>query len=335
MSIRIGIAGCGAHALNRIVPLLVDSTTFQLVAACTRNPQTKSALRERGVEYAVSDFARFLAADMDVVYVASVSGLHHAHAAAVLQSGRHAWVEKPLACTAAEARELVSLAERSELMLAETFMFAWHPQATLVRQALTQALPGEPRVLALTFCFPHLPADNFRYDRARGGGAWLDHGCYLVKALDHYFPGEWQLLGGCLEHEDYAVDVRGAAQLRRAHDGLVANLTWGFGQGYVNELQVIGTRGRMLVESAFTKPGTRSCDIVLEDSTGQRSRFSPECANGFGCMFDGLARQLAEPVCWAGLRQDVLAHAEQFFALQTQLQCATPPTSPRTPSHAE
>jgi dTDP-3,4-didehydro-2,6-dideoxy-alpha-D-glucose 3-reductase len=325
MSIRIGIAGCGSHALGRIVPLLEASVDLCLVAVWTRNPSTQAQLRERGIKSVTSDFQDFLATDMDVVYIASPTGCHFEHAAAVLRSGRHAWVEKPLVSNISDARELVALAARSGRMLAECFMFTWHAQAQAIRQTLAQDLLGELRLLSLTFCFPHLQADNFRYDPALGGGAWLDHGCYLVKALDCYFPGEWELLGGYLEHGDHAVDISGAAQLRRASDGLIANLNWGFGYSYVNELQVIGARGRMLVESAFTKPAARSCNILLEDSMGQRSTLVVNPGNSFASMLEGFTRLLDIPACWAETRQEIVVQAERFFALHKLLKTASKP----------
>lgn len=335
MSIRIGIAGCGSHALARILPLLNGNTALNLVAVWTRNPTTQALLRARNIEGVCGDFDAFMAMDMDVVYIASPTGCHFEHAAAVLRSGRHAWVEKPLASTIDAARALVALAADSRRMLAECFMFTWHAQAEAIRQTLAQHLLGEPRLLALTFCFPHLQPDNFRYDPARGGGAWLDHGCYLVKALHSWFPGAWELLGGWLEHGDRAVDISGAAQLRRTSDGLIANLNWGFGHSYVNEMQVIGTAGRMLVESAFTKPAARSCNIVLEDGMGQRSTLVVDPGNSFARMLEGFTRQLDTPACWAGIRQDILAQAEHFFALQQLLQQASSHTARQRCRHAE
>jgi NDP-hexose-3-ketoreductase len=320
MSIRVGIAGCGSHALNRIVPLFACNPQMELKAAWSRNPATQARLRGQGVDAVYGELERFLAADIDVVYVASPTGCHFEHACAALRAGRHAWVEKPLATNLAHTRELAALAEREGLMLAEGFMFTWHPQAAAVQQVLARGTLGTPRLVTLTFCFPHLAPTNFRYDPALGGGAWLDHGCYLVKALDWYFPGEWELLGGCLEHDGRAVDVRGAAQLRRSADGMIADLNWGFGHGYVNEMQVIGTEGRLLVESAFTKPPTRSCNLVVEDGKGERTRVDIPADNAFARMFEGYARQLSDPASWPGLRQGILDHAGRFFGLHARLQ---------------
>jgi len=335
VSIRIGIAGCGSHALGRIVPLLEASADLQLAAAWTRNAATREQLHKRGIPGVHSDFKDFLATDMDVVYIALPTGSHFEYAAAVLRSGRHAWVEKPLVSNLDDARQLVALATQSGRMLAECFMFTWHAQARAIRQTLAQDLLGELRLVALTFCFPHLQADNFRYNPAQGGGAWLDHGCYLVKALDCYFPGTWELLGGSLDQGAHAVDISGAAQLRRASDGLIANLNWGFGHSYVNELQVVGARGRMLVDSAFTKPAGRSCNLILEDSKGQRSTLEISPENSFASMLEGFTRQLATPACWAHIRQEILAQAEHHFALQHLLQQTTTLTASQGDPHAQ
>ena len=335
MSIRIGLAGCGSHALGRILPLLEQNHALQLVAAWTRNTDTQMLLRERGIAGVTGNFEQFLAMDMDVVYIASPTGCHFGHAAAVLRSGRHAWVEKPLASCIEDVRELVALAEHGNCMLAEAFMFPWHAQAAAIRQTLTQNPPGAPRKLSLTFCFPHLQPDNVRYDPALGGGAFLDHACYLVKALDTWFAGSWDFLGGCIEQGEYALDIGGAALLRRASDGLVANLAWGFGHSYVNEMQLIGTHGRMLVESVFTKPANRSCNILIEDDRGEQTTLTVPVENPYAVMLNGFAGQLGNPASWPALRQEILVQAEHLFALLAQLKQADPGTLIRVRSHAQ
>jgi dTDP-3,4-didehydro-2,6-dideoxy-alpha-D-glucose 3-reductase len=313
VKLRLGIAGCGAHALGRILPLVSAHPALELVAAWARNPATQQQLRERGTRGVSGEFAEFLATPMDVVYIATPTGCHHAHAKAVLESGRHAWVEKPMSCTLEETRELVELAERKRCMLAETFMFTWHAQAESILQLLAENSLGELRSATFTFCFPHLGPGNFRYDPALGGGAWLDHACYLVKALNLYLPGEWAWVGGSLERDGYPVDVRGMLQLRRQSDGMFAQLNWGFGHSYVNELQIVGASGRLLVESAFTKPTTRSAALLVEDSTGQRRRVELPPENPYESMLQGLAAQCRNSTLWPGMRSEILQHAVRFF----------------------
>ena len=50
---------------------------------------------------------------VDVVHITSPNHLHHAHAKAALEAGKHVVCEKPLAMTSAESADLLRLAESS------------------------------------------------------------------------------------------------------------------------------------------------------------------------------------------------------------------------------
>jgi NDP-hexose-3-ketoreductase len=319
VTIRIGIAGFGNHALGRILPAIEANKRLRLAAAWTRSEASQALLRERGYAEITGDFHAFLATPMDVVYITSPTGLHSEHATAVLKAGHHAWVEKPLATNLADIQKLVALAEAGDQMLTEAFMFPWHAQAGVIRQTLAADQIGKLRLVSLAFCFPHLAPHNFRYDPQLGGGAFLDHACYLVKALDSYVGGTWTVLGGCMEHAGYKVDVAGAAQLRRDADGVIANLNWGFGSTYINEIQFVGERGRMLVESAFTKPASRPCNIILEDSQGKSNTLDVPKEDPYVKMIEGFVRQFDKPRDWPGIRADIMQHAERFFSLGSVL----------------
>ncbi|MES2626709.1 MAG: hypothetical protein V4628_15590, partial [Pseudomonadota bacterium] len=211
------------------------------------------------------------------------------------------------------------MAESGKRMLTEAFMFPWHVQSAVIRQALADESIGKLRHVTLTFCFPHLAPENFRYDPALGGGAFLDHACYLVKALHVYLGGEWTVLGGCMDYAQYVVDVSGAAQLRRETDGVIANLNWGFGGTYINEIQFVGDRGRILVESAFTKPASRACNVVIEDGQGKKSTLEVKREDPYARMLDGFVQQFSKPESWHDIRQGILQHAEHYFALHALL----------------
>lgn len=321
MAIRIGIAGFGSHALGRILPVIEADERLKLTAVWARSELSHALLRRRGYEGVTADFEQFLAMPVDVVYVSTPTGLHFAHTAAILEAGLHAWVEKPVATNLKEVRTLVNLAAVGGLMLTEAFMFPWHAQASAIWRVLKDGAIGNLRFITLTFCFPHLSPQNFRYAPELGGGAFLDHACYLIKALDIYAAGTWSVLGGCIDYAQFDVDVAGAALLRR-NDGVNADLNWGFGNSYINEIQFVGERGRMLVESAFTKPASRTCNLILESGEGKRSTIEVVKENPYERMMDGFIRQYHKPEEWSDIRQDVLRHAERFFALQSSLkQC--------------
>ncbi len=73
-----------------------------------------------------TDYAELLArTDVDAVVLATPPSRHHAMARAALEAGKHVWVEKPLALTAAEGGELVETARRRDkvIFVDETFLY--------------------------------------------------------------------------------------------------------------------------------------------------------------------------------------------------------------------
>src|SRR5688500_4706116 len=63
--------------------------------------------------------------EIDAIVVATPAASHHALAKQVLESGKHVFVEKPLATSTEQADELVSLASKTgkTLMVGHTFLY--------------------------------------------------------------------------------------------------------------------------------------------------------------------------------------------------------------------
>jgi predicted dehydrogenase len=75
---------------------------------------------------ALPDVAHLLAlGDVDAVLVATPPSTHHAIALDALRAGKHVWVEKPLALTARDGRQLVDAARaaRRTLFVDHTFLY--------------------------------------------------------------------------------------------------------------------------------------------------------------------------------------------------------------------
>jgi predicted dehydrogenase len=99
----------------------------QMAVCCDSNPAARSAVQALYPSVKVSDdFEQVLRdSDIDAVIIATLAGQHYDHVKRALQAGKHVFVEKPLARTVEEARELVALVESSglTLMVGHTFLF--------------------------------------------------------------------------------------------------------------------------------------------------------------------------------------------------------------------
>jgi predicted dehydrogenase len=119
--------------------------------------------------------------DVDAVYVATPHPVHHDNAILALRAGKHVPVEKPFTTTAAEAREVVSVAGQHGLFAMEAMWTRFLPHMAVVRDWLAQGALGN--VMTVTADHGQWFAEDvgFRlFAPELGGGALLDLGVYPV-----------------------------------------------------------------------------------------------------------------------------------------------------------
>jgi predicted dehydrogenase len=84
---------------------------------------------------------------VDAVAIATSVPTHHPLGMRVLAAGKHLFVEKPLALSTAEARELVEAAEAADRRLMVGHLLLFHPGLRKVRSLITEGELGELRYL--------------------------------------------------------------------------------------------------------------------------------------------------------------------------------------------
>ena len=91
-----------------------------------------------------SSFDRILAdPDVRAVAIAVDAPNHHGLARLALSSGRHVFVEKPLALTTADAEDLCALAERADLTLMVGHLLLYHPAVVRIKAMLRAGELGD------------------------------------------------------------------------------------------------------------------------------------------------------------------------------------------------
>ena len=118
MKYRVGVAGYGLSGKNFHIPLLKSlSQDYEIraVAAGKRVREASSDLPDTIVVASAEEL--FRVPDLDLVVIATPSGLHAAHARAALEAGLHVVLEKPFATTLSEADGLIETAHRKGRIL--------------------------------------------------------------------------------------------------------------------------------------------------------------------------------------------------------------------------
>jgi len=124
--INVGVVGLGYWGKN-LVRTFAKLDTAHVAGLCDVDASRLAAfLADHPDARGASDYAEFLRRDdVDTIILATPPSRHHAMALAALEAGKHVWVEKPLALTAREGRELVEAAGRRNriLFVDETFLY--------------------------------------------------------------------------------------------------------------------------------------------------------------------------------------------------------------------
>jgi predicted dehydrogenase len=93
---------------------------------------------------ATTDVADVLADDgIEAVALATSVGTHAELATAALEAGKHVFVEKPLAVSAAEAEAVINLAEEADLVLMPGHTFVYSPPVNVIRDLIQGGELGE------------------------------------------------------------------------------------------------------------------------------------------------------------------------------------------------
>lgn len=133
---RFAIIGCG-----RIAPKHAESIVAipeaELVAVCDIVPEKAQAFADKYGAEPYTDYHEMLKRpDIDVVTIATSSGLHAEIGIAAAQAGKHVMVEKPMAMTLKSADELIVACQKAKVKLAVIHQNRFNKSIKLMRQAL-------------------------------------------------------------------------------------------------------------------------------------------------------------------------------------------------------
>jgi predicted dehydrogenase len=142
--LNVGVIGLGYWGPN-LLRVLADDPTVDIRWICDRDPVRLARFHRRhplaqttGDVEAVLDDPR-----VDAVVIATPVCTHYELATASLAAGKHTFVEKPLAASAALADELIALADRVDRLLLCGHTFLYSPPVRAVKRLVETRALGE------------------------------------------------------------------------------------------------------------------------------------------------------------------------------------------------
>jgi len=202
--------------------------------------------------------------EIDALYIPLPPSLHYRWAKAALEAGKHVLVEKPSTGCAQDTQKLIELAGHKGLAFHENYMFVYHRQIKYIQDVIASGKLGDIRLYRIAFGFPFRGKQDFRYNKALGGGALLDCGGYTLK-LATLLLGETAYITDSYlgTHSDFNVDLYGSATLRNSQ-GITAQVSFGMDNSYKCELEVWGSEGCLVAGRIFTAPVDFSPSIMMQ-----------------------------------------------------------------------
>ena len=256
-----GIIGTGAIA-KAFAHGLTQTTSGTLLAVGSRSRQSAERFgAEHGAPRRYASYQDLLAdRDVQAVYVSTPHPFHAEWAVRAAEAGKHVLSEKPLALNHAQGMAMVEAARESDVFLMEAFMYRSHPQTARLVELIREGAIGGVRLIRAAFGFGGGEAVDPRsriFDRALGGGAILDVGCYPVSMS--------RLIAGAAADRDFAdpVEVAGAGKLGETgvdewaaavlkfETGIVAEVSTAVRASLANALEIYGAHGHISVPNPW------------------------------------------------------------------------------------
>lgn len=210
--------------------------------------------------------------EIEAVYIPLPPALHYKWAKKALEAGKHVFVEKPSTCSLADSTELVEIAREKGLALHENYMFIYHDQIADVDAIVRDGELGDVRNYRINFGFPMRSRNDFRYNKALGGGALFDAGGYTLKYARHLLGPTARIISSHLAYTpEFKVDIFGCATLVN-DSGVSVQVAFGMDNDYRCVIDVWGSKASLTSDRILTAPAgfTPSCTIKANQDYSDR-----------------------------------------------------------------
>lgn len=192
MTIRVALLGYGLGGRSFHAPIIAVTPGLELRAIVTSDPERQTAARAEhsGARVLSSADEVFKAADFDLVVISTPNRTHVPLALAALDAGLGVVVDKPLAATSREARQLVEEAARRRLFLTVYQNRRWDGDFLTLRKLIAAGQLGDVyRFESRLDRWRPTPREGWRERSApeEAGGLLFDLGSHLIDQAYHLF----------------------------------------------------------------------------------------------------------------------------------------------------
>ena len=292
-----GIAGSMAYTVSEMLKQAQAAGKYlglEKYAVASRSLEKAKEFAEKwGFEKAYGSYEELVQdPEVDLVYVATPHSHHYENTKLCLENGKGALVEKAFTVNAAQAKELVKIARKKNVLLAEAFWTRYMPARFMVEDMIARDLIGEVTSITSDFGFP-LEHIKRMTEPELAGGALLDLGVYPLNFALMYCKEPVKQVVSSAVMSEKGVDMANSMVLTFEND-VMAVLHSNMRSPMRGEGVIYGKKGRIVVRGM-------NCiqDIAVYDKDGQvvECQKAPEMINGYEYEVLDCMKAMAEGKC--------------------------------------
>lgn len=269
--LRIGLVGAGAVAALHAVAIERLQDRFLLAAIVDPDPERASRLAAPHCAQTYSDhLAMTTATAIDAAIVASPNGAHHRQVIDLLRLGVPTLVEKPMAMTSAECREMARVSSERAVPLFVGHVQRYLPQVASALRLVLDGAIGELVMIVDQYSSRYEPGTRPEWflDPAMSPyGILANLGCHILDRC-LLFSGGMSVDVSAAWLRSQGVPTEVAAQLVLENGLSATMLLTGTGVPSGETTQLVGTQGAIRLQTAAGLELYRRGELVHRESSG-------------------------------------------------------------------
>jgi myo-inositol 2-dehydrogenase/D-chiro-inositol 1-dehydrogenase len=245
--ITLGIIGCGGVTEAFHLPSLKQLPSVEVAAL---SDVDKGKLNRLGEKFGINNrhedpYELINSPEIEAVAVCTPTGHHFALRMAVLDAGKHLFIEKPVALSLEESGQLIKKAGESSVKAFAGFNQRFHRNVRKARDIVGNGGLGPVKSVrtAMTVIDPAIA--EWRKKRALGGGAIMDLAIHHFDLLRYLLSAEAEeiharSISGHIEDEDVSLTLK-------MSNGVLSSSVFSYRSGNSNEIEICGDSGSLRI----------------------------------------------------------------------------------------
>ena len=252
------IIGAGGIADRRMIPALLKSDENQLVAVMDRVATVAETIGNKyGVAWFSDEEEMLKTVDCDAVYIGTPVTCHASQALLALSYGKHVFVEKPIAFTAKEGRELVEAFKKANKQLTIGYMMKYHNLHEKAREIIQADGIGQVNDVRVQFScwYPDIKGAWRQNKSLGGGGAIMDLGVHCIELVEYLLGEEIVEVKSMYSTRTFSYEVEdGGIVLFKTASGVLGHIDVNFNipdKASESKLELYGSKGYILCKGTL------------------------------------------------------------------------------------